>query len=150
MTTQPNNFSTRRAARLAKGWTDDRSPRLGSFGTHAQPINSFGTKGTRRYSPPRTVQVEMLVDVNHPKHVYARQEGSAPVRVDGVRSEPESREDIGTLRKRAEPSGHFPAGKTNDVLERALIVRNDAGAQFKPLDAPPPEPGSIRWLPRAR
>ena len=128
-----SNFSQRRAARLAKGWTDERSPRLVSFGMQEKPISASGTKGSRRYSPPRTVRVEMLVDTEHPSHIYTRQEGCTPDRVGEVRS-PDSKEPLGTMRRRGELSGHFPAGKTDEVLSRVVILRSPDGDQIRPLD----------------
>ena len=134
MTAQPSNFSQRRAERLARGWTDERSPRLVSFGMEERSTGSFGRKGSRHFSPPRRVQVEMLVDVKHPKHVYTREEGSFPVRVGETRSEAEYKEDLGTMRRRAVPSGHFPSGQTNEVLSRVVILRSPEGDQVRPMD----------------
>jgi hypothetical protein len=128
----PSTFASRRALRLTRGWTDERPPRLVSFGTHEQPIGSAGTKGSRRrFSLDRTVQVEMLVDVNHSKRVYIRQGGSPPERVDEVRSETTLAEPLGFIRRRQEPSGNFPTGKADEVLDRELVVRTAHGIQFR-------------------
>ena len=129
-----STFSTRRAERVARGWTDDLPPRLVSCGIHERAIEAFGTKGSRRYSPSRRVRVEMLVDVKHPKHTYAREEGSVPVRIDQTRSEPPAKGDVGIIRRRAELSGYFPAGKSNEVLSKLVILRSPAGDQVRPVD----------------
>ena len=128
-----SNFSQRRADRLAKGWTDERSPRLVSFGMEERSTGSFGKKGSRHFSPPRVVRMEMLVDINHPKHMYVREEGSVVVRVGEVKGEPASNEPLGTMRKRAAPSGNFPAAKSDEVLSRAVILRSAEGDQIRPL-----------------